>query len=311
MPRRSRVSAPPQPRPPGCGGGGPGPHWAENHRVTGEVQTELEDIADRLYRLRPGDFTAARDEAVARARSDGDRELARTIGRLRRPTLAAWASNLLARQLPQEADRLLSLGEALRQAHHELQGEELRRLAHRQRQLTGALARQAVELTAAAGQRIGPDAQREVEDTLRAVLADPEAARAWAEGRLTRPLHAPAGFRAPAEGAAAPLPSGGQRRRRNERAERAERAREAAEAAEQERRARAAERDAARASARDAAGRLDDARRTAEEAAERLREAEAAERRSRERLAEAEEAARAAAARAERLAGAASAASAA
>ncbi|MEV5012277.1 hypothetical protein AB0K74_23460 [Streptomyces sp. NPDC056159] len=151
-------------------------------------------VVDELYGLPPGDFTAARDERAKAARAAGDRELASRIRRLRRPTLAAWAGNLLVRERPDEVERLLELGAALRQAHQDLDGGQLRELSARQHRLTSALARQAGRLAARAGQRIGDDTRQEVQDTLHAVLADPEAAEQWAEGRLTKPLSAPVGF---------------------------------------------------------------------------------------------------------------------
>ncbi|WP_432172037.1 hypothetical protein [Streptomyces sp. 1222.5] len=144
---------------------------------------DVDAVADDLYALAPGVFTAARA---------GDRELAEEIRRLRRPTLSAWASNLLVREQPGEVQRLVHL--ALRQAHQDLDGGQLRGLSARQHQVTRALARQAGRLTARAGQPISDDTRQEVQDTLHAVLADPDAARQWAEGRLTKPLSAPAGF---------------------------------------------------------------------------------------------------------------------
>ncbi|MFC9077943.1 hypothetical protein ACFTY7_13085 [Streptomyces sp. NPDC057062] len=155
---------------------------------------DLDAVADELYALAPGDFSAARDKRVKAARAAGDRDLAEQIRRLRRPTLAAWASNLLVREQPDETERLLQLGEALRQAHQNLDGAQLRKLSAQQHQLTFTLARQAGQLTAQAGQRISDDVRQEVQDTLHAALADPEAAEHVAEGRLTKPLSAPAGF---------------------------------------------------------------------------------------------------------------------
>ncbi|MFE6286664.1 hypothetical protein [Streptomyces sp. NPDC057877] len=155
---------------------------------------DLDAVTDELYGLPPGEFTAAREERAKAARAAGEGELATRIRRLRRPTLAAWAGNLLVRELPDEAERLLRLGEALRQAHRDLDGEQLRELSARQHQLTQALSGQAAELTDRAGQRISDDVRQEVQDTLLAVLADPEAAEQWAKGRLTKPLTAPVGF---------------------------------------------------------------------------------------------------------------------
>lgn len=163
------------------------------------MDVDADAAVDELYGLAPGDFTAARDECATAARRRGDRALARRIGRLRRPTLAAWASNLLVRERPREVASLLQLGEALRRAHRELDGERLRALSTRQHQVVAALARQAGELTARAGRRISEGTLREVEGTLHAVLADSDAARQWATGRLSAPLAAPAGLPPTAE----------------------------------------------------------------------------------------------------------------
>ncbi|MER8041189.1 hypothetical protein ABTY14_39725, partial [Streptomyces hydrogenans] len=84
---------------------------------------DVEQVTDELYALRPSEFTAARDAYVAEARRAKDRAAARAIAALRRPPLAVWAANLLARERPEEADRFLAVGEALREAHRTLDGE--------------------------------------------------------------------------------------------------------------------------------------------------------------------------------------------
>ncbi|MFE5211194.1 hypothetical protein [Streptomyces sp. NPDC056600] len=165
---------------------------------------DLDAVAQELYGTPPEEFTRMRDQRAARAREDGDRELAKRIKALRRPTLSAWACNLLVRERKEETEPLLRLGEALRQAHLDLDGGALRDLSRQQHLLVSALARQAVELSAAAGHRVGEGAREEIEGTLRAVLADPEAAEAWAGGRLTRPLTAAPGFGAALGGGTSP-----------------------------------------------------------------------------------------------------------
>lgn len=154
---------------------------------------DLDAVADELYALPPGDFTAARNERAAEAVRSGDRPLGERIRALPKPTLAAWASNLLVRTRPDETGPLLELGEALRDAYRNVDGAQLRALSARQRQVTAALAREARQLAAFAGQPLGNQALQEVQDTLHAALADPDAAREWASGRLSRPLGA-AGF---------------------------------------------------------------------------------------------------------------------
>ncbi|WP_328682859.1 hypothetical protein OG905_38745 [Streptomyces sp. NBC_00322] len=143
-------------------------------------------------------WTVPSGQNAAAARKAGDRELARRVGALRRPTLSAWASNLLVRGQPDAVAGLLRLGESLRAAHLELDPEQLRELSSQQHRLIGALARQARQLAADAGHPVSEEVQREIEVTLHAVLADPQAAQEWASGRLVKPLTPPVGFTAAA-----------------------------------------------------------------------------------------------------------------
>lgn len=150
--------------------------------------TDLDAVADELYALAPEEFTAARDERVRNARRAGDRALAARVAALRRPSLAAWAGNLLVREHADDVAALLGLGESLRRAHRELDGGQLRALGRQQRALVDALGQQAARLAADAGRPLAEATLDEVRGTLHAALADPGAARAWATGRLVRPL---------------------------------------------------------------------------------------------------------------------------
>ncbi|MFF7791172.1 hypothetical protein [Streptomyces sp. NPDC007991] len=210
---------------------------------------DFDAVADELYALRPEEFTAARSSAVAAARTAGDRELAERIGALRKPSLAAWASNLLVRSRPGDVEPLLRLGEGLRQAHQSLDRTQLRELSRQQHALIRALSAQVRQLAVEAGHPIGEGVQREVENTLHAVLADPEAAEAWAGGRLAKPLSAAVGFPAAAASAvpksattprrpsAAPAPARPDRKATEQQRRRLAQARRDAEAADRELRA--------------------------------------------------------------------------
>lgn len=167
---------------------------------------DVEEVIDALYALTPAQFTAARDEAAAGAKRAGDPAAAKRIAALRRPTRAAWTSNLLVRANPEEAGQFCQLGEALREAHRSLDGEQLRELSHEQHVVIGALAREAVRLAAEAGTPVSETVVREVEQILRAVLADPDAAEAWTSGRLVKPPAAVTEFPALAPDAARPAP---------------------------------------------------------------------------------------------------------
>lgn len=118
-------------------------------------------------------------------------------------------SNLLVRTQPDAVAGLLRLGQGLREAHQELDPEQLRELSSQQHRLIGALARQSRQLAADAGHPVSEEVQREIEVTLHAVLADPQAAREWSSGRLVKPLTPPVGFTAALSSApqrAAPAP---------------------------------------------------------------------------------------------------------
>ncbi|URM92839.1 hypothetical protein LUW75_00785 [Streptomyces sp. MRC013] len=154
---------------------------------------DVESAAEELYGLPPAEFTAARDRLAARARAAGDRELAARIRALRRPTLAAWASNLLVRTRPDRARSLLAPGGGPRPARTAPGGARPDEPESRHHARVAALAREAQRLAAEAGREIGDAARGQVEATLRAALADPEAARQWLSGRLSRALGAPAG----------------------------------------------------------------------------------------------------------------------
>ncbi|MFD7558849.1 hypothetical protein ACFV9E_30480, partial [Streptomyces sp. NPDC059835] len=140
---------------------------------------DVESLAVELYKLRPSEFTAARDGHAAKARKAGDRRLAAAIAGLRKPTLAAWTAGLLARRRPDEAQSLVQLGEALRAAHRTLDAGLLRKLSHDQHVVIGRLARTARSLAAEAGQAVSEPVLHEVEQILHAVLADADTAALW------------------------------------------------------------------------------------------------------------------------------------
>ena len=148
--------------------------------------SSLDDIADTLYSLKPDEFSSARDEQVRSARQAGDRELAREIGQLRKPTVSAWLVNLLWRDQHDVMEQLFDLSRELARAQAEAAGPELRALTQQRRQLETALLRRAVELASAEGVNVSDSAQREAQETLSAALAQPSVADEVRTGRLTK-----------------------------------------------------------------------------------------------------------------------------
>lgn len=155
--------------------------------------SSLDSVADALYGLDPAEFVAARSEFAASARESGDRELTAAIGRFRKPTVAAWMVNLLARERSDELNALFDLGGELRRSQHTLSAHDLRRLSERRRQAVAALERDAAQLAAEHGRTAGGAALREVAQTLNAAVADPDVAERVRAGRLEAVVE-PVGF---------------------------------------------------------------------------------------------------------------------
>ncbi|MEU8840500.1 hypothetical protein AB0D97_15420 [Streptomyces roseus] len=159
-----------------------------------DVDVDVDAVADELYGLAPERFTEARNEQAARARKVGQAGAAKAIAALRRPTRAAYASNLLVRRRPEEVAAFLELGEALRRAQRSLDGGRLKALSHQRHVVVAALARTARQLAEEEGRAVGEGVVHEVEQTLHAALADSEAAVQWSGGRLSTGLDPPVGF---------------------------------------------------------------------------------------------------------------------
>jgi hypothetical protein len=175
-----------------------------------ERQTEPVDVdeaAERLYALPPGDFIGARDALVREARESGDRGLAGEIAELRKPTAVAWLANRLARERPEQLSDFLALGGPLREASATLSGPALRDLSRQRQQLVHALVREARQVVAdEPGPRVTEDVARGLETTLHAALADPAAGAAVAHGRLSGALSHTGFDVAPPGGPAPPTP---------------------------------------------------------------------------------------------------------
>ncbi|MFG2577103.1 hypothetical protein [Streptomyces sp. NPDC048481] len=155
---------------------------------------DVEAALDELYAAPPSEFVPLRERLALAARTEGRPQDARRLHAARRPTLAAWAANLLLRAREQESRRFLELGRALREAYGNLDAQGVRELSEQRRSVVSAMSRQAAELAGEAGHRLSDAARRDVEATLRAVLADQDAADRWAAGRLESALTPPSEF---------------------------------------------------------------------------------------------------------------------
>jgi hypothetical protein len=234
----------------------------------------FDQAADELYGLPPGEFTRARDARAKEVRTDGDREAADAIKGLRKPTVAAWALNQLARRRAKDVKRLVKAGEELRAAQQELLagGDRgaFQAVAAKERELVADLSSDATAMASEAGER-GSGLQEKIAETLHAAALDEEAAEELSAGRLVREREAIGGFGGAGNGPA-PSPRKAKAKPKGKSAEKSpSKAARGKASAEQRQRL-----SAARTDERHARRELDAAARALEHAQERADAAEAA-----------------------------------
>ncbi|ADB30007.1 conserved hypothetical protein [Kribbella flavida DSM 17836] len=149
---------------------------------------DFEEAADALYAASAADFIATRNELAKQLKADGDQLGATRLKALRKPTVAAWLTNLVSRQLPDEIDDLLALGDEFREATADLDGERLRELTPKRHKAIDQLVKAAGQLADEHGQKISADVGQKLRETLDAALVDPAAGDAVQEGRLSSAL---------------------------------------------------------------------------------------------------------------------------
>src|SRR6187551_812202 len=142
---------------------------------------KFDAIAVELYALPPEQFTAQRN-----ARAAAERDLTARLKALRKPTVAAWAVSLLARD--GQLGDALELAAALREAQDDLDAAELKGLSVQRRSLVAALSKQAVALAGERGVTVSAATRDDVDKTINAAVMDAGAAAAVMSGRLVRAL---------------------------------------------------------------------------------------------------------------------------
>ena len=148
----------------------------------------IESVAAELYTSPLSEFVRARGAAVTAAKEAGDKDLAREIGSLPKPSTGSWLANLLVAERRDNIEEIVSLGDELRTAEQKLDPQELRKLGRARQQLIASVSRLGTELGAQAGTKASSAAVHELEQTLQAALSDPAAADAVLTGVLIRGL---------------------------------------------------------------------------------------------------------------------------
>ncbi len=152
----------------------------------------MDEDVDRLYGLPLDEFVGARDELAKQLRAEGRRDEAEQVKALRKPPVAAWLVNQVARERELDVRRLLDAAEALRKA--QAAGSE--EFAEARRDETYALERiagAAKEIARREGS--GQAAVDKAMQTVRAAAASEEGRELLRRGRLTEEL-SPVGFEA-------------------------------------------------------------------------------------------------------------------
>ena len=168
--------------------------------------------ADDLYALSLDEFTPARNELEKQLRRKGERDEAKEVKALRKPSVAAWALNQLARRQSKTVKRLGAAGERLRAAQEDLmQGGDRQEMAEataEERALVTELAGAAAAIAGKAGLATGSSLEEKLRATLHAAATDEETAAELMAGRLVREreavglfglVEAPAPAKRPAE----------------------------------------------------------------------------------------------------------------
>ena len=147
---------------------------------------EVDALIDEMYAVAPERFIEERNARVRELRAKGERKQAAAIGKLTKPSPAAWLANLLVRTRPQLVDELLDLGDGLRLAQRRGAGDDMRTLSARRQNLIRQLGRAAGEEAGGTGHKLSASHQRQLEETLEAAVADTSIASELRRGRLTR-----------------------------------------------------------------------------------------------------------------------------
>lgn len=149
---------------------------------------DLDSAAEELYGAPTDEFAEHRTRLAKQAKAAGDKELAASIGKLRKPVLAAALINELVRAEPAELQELSELGGQMRDAHRQLRGPELRALSEQRQHLLQRLTDLVRETAERSGRAVTEPVLAQVRGTFDAAIADEGAEAAALSGRLTTVL---------------------------------------------------------------------------------------------------------------------------
>lgn len=157
--------------------------------MSGEV-ADLDQAADELYGVDLGEFVNVRTRLVKELRAAGNDADAGTLAKLRKPSVAAWVLNQLARQHRRDIDLLLDAGHRLREAQAGVLGgsekQTFEKARATERDALKRLTREAEKLLHARGSGSG-NVLNQVTESLRTAAISTTGRELLARGRFTEP----------------------------------------------------------------------------------------------------------------------------
>lgn len=144
--------------------------------------------ARSLYAVPLAEFVASRKALAAAAKADGHAAAAKEILTLRKPTLTAWAMNLVPRGDTGVLADLVGLGARMRAAQSRLDTGTLTSVRGERDAALTAYVGAVVSAAEEEGATLSAGAREEVRASAIAALADETAAQALTSGQLTRAL---------------------------------------------------------------------------------------------------------------------------
>lgn len=149
------------------------------------MTSELPEAAAALYLVSPEEFTSERDRLARELKEAGESEAALKVKSLKRPTVAAYALNLIASRQPAEIKSLLEADDQLRNAstRDEMETAKLTR----QRTIT-SITTAALSILREQARSTGNQIKEKISETLLAVANDDDARELLENGTLTREI---------------------------------------------------------------------------------------------------------------------------
>jgi hypothetical protein len=151
----------------------------------------LDDVRHALYAGPRATFVERRKELAGEARRGGDRDAAKLIGEMRKPTAAAHVVNLLAHTDDASLQDLVELGASIRRAMAEGDDPEVRALLQGRAAALSKTVAQVRKIARANGEPVSGAVGDQIAQTLRAAMASDDAAAAVRDGTLAEALDEP------------------------------------------------------------------------------------------------------------------------